>query len=263
MRLRGLAAFSILPYHPSARMTWRYCDWLARCLEQGSGSSIVRDIVAEANPSTGCPWTDKYPHTPLDAQHTLGVLVLSAPTVNNTLNCKRRSLDKMVASDAGSSQIASPLDTEKGRTTIVEDAGLANMHDPDAGLSDADRAAVDKKLLRKLDFKLIPWLTLLYLASFLDRTNIGNAKVDGLINDLRMTGGQYSASLSIFFVSYAGFEPLTNILLKRLRPSIFIPGIMVAWGLVMTFMGFAHNFSGLAAARFFLGVTEGAENGCE
>jgi len=162
----------------------------------------------------------------------------------------------MVASDAGSSQNAAPFDTEKGRTAVVEDANLAAMHDPDAGLSEHERAAHDKKLLRKLDFKLIPWLTLLYLASFLDRTNIGNAKVDGLISDLGMTGGQYSAALSIFFVSYAGFEPLTNILLKRLRPSVFIPGIMVAWGLVMTFMGFAHNFSGLAAARFFLGVTE-------
>lgn len=59
-----------------------------------------------------------------------------------------------------------------------------------------------------------------------------------------------------FFVSYAGFEPLTNILLKRLKPSIFIPAIMVLWGIVMTTMGLVHNFSGLAAARFFLGVAE-------
>lgn len=42
-----------------------------------------------------------------------------------------------------------------------------------------------------------------------------------------MTNGQYNAALSLFFVSYAGFEPLTNVLLKRLRPSIFLPAIMV------------------------------------
>jgi sugar phosphate permease len=72
-----------------------------------------------------------------------------------------------------------------------------------------------------------------------------------------MTGGQYNAALSLFFVSYAGFEPLTNVLLKRLRPSIFIPAIMVLWGICMTCMGLVHNFSGLAAARFFLGVAEG------
>jgi len=73
---------------------------------------------------------------------------------------------------------------------------------------------------------------------------------------LNLSSGQYNACLSLFFVSYAGFEPLTNILLKRLRPSIFIPAIMVLWGITMTCMGLVHNFSGLAAARFFLGVAE-------
>lgn len=121
--------------------------------------------------------------------------------------------------------------------------------------------------------KLIPWLSFLYLISFLgtvrdlesfvhtnhvfaDRTNIGNAKIEGLTEDLNLTTGTYNAALSLFFVSYAGFEPLTNILLKRLRPSIFIPIIMVLWGICMTCMGLVHNFSGLATARFFLGVAE-------
>lgn len=71
-----------------------------------------------------------------------------------------------------------------------------------------------------------------------------------------MTGGQYNAALSIFFVSYALFEPITNILLKRMRPRVFLTGTMVLWGIVMTCMGLVHNFSGLAAARFFLGVAE-------
>lgn len=115
------------------------------------------------------------------------------------------------------------------------------------------RREQDKKLLRKLDLKLIPWLCLLYLCSFLDRTNIGNAKLDGLQTSLHMTGGNYNAALSIFFVSYSLFEPLTNVLLKRLKPSVFIPAIMVLWGIVMTTMGLCHNWSGLMAARFFLG----------
>ncbi|QIW96790.1 hypothetical protein AMS68_002308 [Peltaster fructicola] len=130
------------------------------------------------------------------------------------------------------------------------------LYDPDAGCSDAERLARDKKLVRRLDWMLIPWLSFLYLVSFLDRTNIGNAKIDGLIDDLHMTNGQYAAALSLFFVSYAGFEPLTNVLLKRMRPSIFLPIIMTLWGCCMTFMGLCHDFSGLAAARFFLGVFE-------
>lgn len=44
-----------------------------------------------------------------------------------------------------------------------------------------------------------------------------------------MTANQYNATLTIFFVSYSVFEPVTNVLLKRLRPSIFIPSIMIGW----------------------------------
>ncbi|KZF26760.1 retrograde regulation protein 2 [Xylona heveae TC161] len=128
--------------------------------------------------------------------------------------------------------------------------------DPDAGLSEEERKRIDRKLLWKLDIRLIPWLCLLYLASFLDRTNIGNAKIAGLPKDLHLTNGQYSAALSVFFVSYALFEPLTNVLLKRLRPRVFLPIIMILWGICMTTMGLTHNFSGLAAARFFLGLAE-------
>ncbi|KAM3414931.1 hypothetical protein BST61_g10071 [Cercospora zeina] len=80
------------------------------------------------------------------------------------------------------------------------------------------------------DIKLIPWLTLLYLISFLDRTNIGNAKIDGLGPDLGMTQGQCQACLSIFFVSYSLFEPLANILLEKFRPSVFLTGTMILWG---------------------------------
>lgn len=71
-----------------------------------------------------------------------------------------------------------------------------------------------------------------------------------------MTSGNYFASLSIFFVSYSLAEPLTNVLLKRLRPSVFLPAIMVAWGICMTCMGLVKNYNGLMAARFFLGLAE-------
>ncbi len=71
-----------------------------------------------------------------------------------------------------------------------------------------------------------------------------------------MTNSEYNMSLTIFFISYSIFEPLTNILLKRLRPSVFIPVIMLLWGICMTLMGIVTNFAGLAAARWFLGLTE-------
>ncbi|KAI2635928.1 major facilitator superfamily domain-containing protein [Xylaria nigripes] len=128
--------------------------------------------------------------------------------------------------------------------------------DPDASLSPDQRSKIEQKLLWKLDLVLIPWLCLLYLLAFLDRTNIGNAKVAGLLKDLDLTTGQYNTSLLIFFVSYSVFEPLTNILLKKMKPSIFIPMTMFFWGASMTGMGFCYNNSGLLAARWFLGLAE-------
>ncbi|TAQ90331.1 hypothetical protein B7494_g1359 [Chlorociboria aeruginascens] len=130
---------------------------------------------------------------------------------------------------------------EQGLVSVLP----ANMpEDPDAHLSVEERAAIDRRLLWKLDLTLIPW-------------NIGNAKIDGLQKSLnKMSTGRYNAALSIFFISYSLFEPLTNVLLKKLRPSIFLPIIMIFWGLCMLSMGYVENWSGLMAARWFLGLAE-------
>jgi MFS family permease len=103
---------------------------------------------------------------------------------------------------------------------------------------------------------LIPWLCLLYLVSFLDRTNIGNARLQGLQKSVHITDSQYLNTLSVFFVTYALFEPLTQILLKYMRPSVFLPIIMTLWGITMVTMGVVHNYGGLITARFFLGIFE-------
>ncbi|KAI0515276.1 major facilitator superfamily domain-containing protein [Xylaria bambusicola] len=121
----------------------------------------------------------------------------------------------------------------------------------------------EKKILRKMDIRLIPMLALLYLLSFLDRGNIGNAKIEGLQEDLNMTDDQYNLCLTVFFFAYAAFEVPSNLLLKKLRPSRWLPSIMVAWGAVLTLMGIVQNFQGLLSTRLFLGVTEaGLYPGC-
>ncbi|KAF3912202.1 hypothetical protein ABW21_db0208814 [Orbilia brochopaga] len=150
-------------------------------------------------------------------------------------------------------------DSEKVTVEDSDGTGyqLDTLRDPDEGKSAEERAELERQLVRKLDLKLIPWLCVLYLASFLDRTNIGNAKIVGLQADLNhMSSGKYNAALSIFFVSYALFEPISNVLLKKLRPRVWFTIIMVLWGLSMTFMGFVKNWSGLMAARWWLGLWE-------
>lgn len=123
-------------------------------------------------------------------------------------------------------------DTEKAQEAHQNYGNLTRdlPDDPDVNCSEEEKAAIDAKLVRRLDLLLIPWLCLLYLMAFLDRTNIGNAKIAGLLKPppegISLSTGEYNSSLTIFFVSYAVFEPLTNILLKRMRPSRFIPLIM-------------------------------------
>jgi MFS family permease len=113
-----------------------------------------------------------------------------------------------------------------------------------------------------MDRWLIPWLSLLYLLSFLDRTNIGNAKVanlekgHALEKSIHMHGRDYNDALTIFFVAYAGAEPLTNIVLKRYSPRVFFTSIIILWGICMTLMGTVSNKAGLMACRWFLGLAE-------
>ncbi len=116
-----------------------------------------------------------------------------------------------------------------------------------------------RKLVRKIDLTLIPFLALLYLLSFLDRTNIGNARLDTLEKDLGLDADrlQYNDALAIFFPFYVAAEIPSNMAMKRFRPSIWIPSIMVAWAICTTLMGIVHNYPGLMACRSALGIAEG------
>lgn len=120
-----------------------------------------------------------------------------------------------------------------------------------------DISGVDeRKLMRKVDLVLLPWLSFLYLLSFLDRTSIGNAKLYGLERDIGIDDDKYNIALMIFFFSYALFEVPSNVFLKRLRPSIWLSLLMLLWGIMMTVQGLIHNYGGLLTMRWFLGVFE-------
>ncbi|CAG8822839.1 510_t:CDS:2, partial [Racocetra persica] len=86
--------------------------------------------------------------------------------------------------------------------------------------------------------------------------NIGNAKLAHLERDLNLSGNEYNWSLGVFFLGYVLFEVPSNILLIKIKPSIWISTLMISWGIVMTIMSFVRNFSQLMVARFLLGVFE-------
>jgi hypothetical protein len=86
-------------------------------------------------------------------------------------------------------------------------------HDPNWDGGDVDFSGVnEKKVLRKMDLRLLPMLALLYLLSFLDRGNIGNAKIEGLSETLNLTGPQYNWCLTVFFFTYCAFEVPSNLM---------------------------------------------------
>ncbi|KAI7088253.1 MFS general substrate transporter [Hortaea werneckii] len=113
------------------------------------------------------------------------------------------------------------------------------------------------RLLRKVDFRLVPVLALLYLCAHIDRANIGNAKIEGMLDDLNMSGIQYNIAVSIFFIPYILLEVPSNIILKRFkRPSTYLGILVVSWGITMTFTGLCKDFGGLMACRVVLAVCE-------
>ncbi|KAH0836758.1 major facilitator superfamily domain-containing protein [Lanmaoa asiatica] len=100
--------------------------------------------------------------------------------------------------------------------------------------ADVDVSGVDeRKLMRKVDMRTVPWLAFLYLLAFLDRTSIGNAKLYSMEADLHLSDTQYLLTLTLFFISYAIFEVPSNVILKRLRPSIWLSTLMFLWGIMM------------------------------
>jgi len=121
----------------------------------------------------------------------------------------------------------------------------------------------ESKLMRKIDFRVIPFLCILYLLAFLDRVNIGNAKSFGLVKELNLVNVQYNTALTMFFIPYVIFEIPSNILMKKLSPRVWLSGCMFMFGLVSVCQGLVQSYGGLLATRFFLGVFEsGMFPGC-
>ncbi|KAJ7044150.1 major facilitator superfamily domain-containing protein [Mycena alexandri] len=117
---------------------------------------------------------------------------------------------------------------------------------------DPSDSVEDKKLVRKIDLRLIPILTLLYLLSFLDRTNVGNAKLLGLTTDLHVGAPQYNTGLALYFVAYVIFEVPAN----RFNPQLWLPTLTLVWGIVSICQGLVKNQAGFFGIRFLLGATE-------
>ncbi|RSL87072.1 hypothetical protein CEP52_015633 [Fusarium oligoseptatum] len=153
--------------------------------------------------------------------------------------------------------MATQVDVER---VSHEKSGIMHSEHQRGGLSEGDFDFLrtfpedrKKAIIRKVDLRLVPMLVLLYLIAYLDKTNIGNAKIEGMTEDLELKGIQYNIVVAIFFIPFVLCEVPSNMLLHRFkRPSWYMGGIVFAWGTIMTLTGIVQNYGGLLAIRFLL-----------
>lgn len=115
----------------------------------------------------------------------------------------------------------------------------------------------ETKLLRKIDIHLLPFLIVMYLLNFLDRSNLAQARQGSLEEDLKMSGTDFNLATSILFVGYLLMQLPSNMLITRVRPSLYLSCAMTLWGVVSTCNAAVHNFTSLVLVRFFLGFVGG------
>ncbi|KAE8383163.1 major facilitator superfamily domain-containing protein [Aspergillus bertholletiae] len=121
---------------------------------------------------------------------------------------------------------------------------------------DPSASATNKSLLRKIDWRLLPIMMVSYMLQFLDKQTLAQSAIMGIIEDLKLTGTQYSWSGSIFYFSYLLFSYPASMLMVRLPIAKFLATTLFLWGVVLACHAATRNFAGLMAARFFLGLAE-------
>ena len=107
----------------------------------------------------------------------------------------------------------------------------------------------------KVGWRLIPFLLLCYVVSYLDRVNVGFAKLQ-MLQDLKFSETVYGLGAGIFFLGYFLFEVPSNVILHRVGARIWIARIMVTWGLISAGMMFVSSATSFYVLRFLLGVAE-------
>ena len=140
------------------------------------------------------------------------------------------------------------LEVEKVTTSAVEQSATI-----------CDSGTVHN-LTRKCDLRLILPLFLIWFFPFIDRINIGNARIQGLEPDLHLTGSQFNVALVVFFIPLILFEAPSNIGMKRISPRVWLGGQTLLLGIFTICQGLVKTYGGLIAMRVFVGTFEAGLN---
>ncbi|KAK4908701.1 hypothetical protein LTR49_022441 [Elasticomyces elasticus] len=152
-----------------------------------------------------------------------------------------------------------------GNSTTFASEGLSAYYKPGdqwEGLHRYDpkftwEPAEEKKLVRKLDYRIAAYACLMFFALQLDRSNIGQALSDNMLKDLKMNTSDYNNSQTIFYCAFLFAELPSQMISKRIGPDRWIPVQMVSWSLVASFQAFMSGRASFFACRALLGLIEG------
>ncbi|QRW07496.1 major facilitator superfamily transporter [Ceratobasidium sp. AG-Ba] len=134
------------------------------------------------------------------------------------------------------------------------DAALAILGSSETPVEITDEQ--DAAILRKVDKWLLPVMLMVYFLQQLDKSSLAYASVFGIVSDTKLVGSQYSWLGSIVYVAQLVWQPVSSYLLVRLPVGKYLFANVLSWGIVVTCTAAAHNFRGLLATRFFLGLFE-------
>ncbi|KZP33760.1 MFS general substrate transporter [Athelia psychrophila] len=148
---------------------------------------------------------------------------------------------------------------EKGQISQIEEGSPRQSNGELQSTTTPGLSPEEKALVWKLDKRILPITCLLYLFAYLDRTNLGNARLQGLPADT--LGGDASGVLfnwvnSAFFFTYIIFQVPATVASKLYPPQIWMGCAAIGWGLCSTLMSTGFNFGSLITARVFLGIFE-------
>ena len=113
----------------------------------------------------------------------------------------------------------------------------------------------DNALYRKVAWRLLPFLMVCYIAAFLDRVNVGFAKLQ-MLDDLKFSEAVYGLGAGIFFIGYFLFEVPSNVLMHRIGARKTLARIMILWGLISAAMALTQTPTQFYLLRFLLGAAE-------
>lgn len=117
-------------------------------------------------------------------------------------------------------------------------------------------SAIEKRVIRKISIRLLPFLVLMYFINYLDRSNIGFAAPHGLAADLGLTASAFGLAAGLFYVGYVLFEVPSNLALHRYGARRWLARIMVSWGIVATITAFVQTSGQFYFLRILLGIAE-------